>query len=142
MIFNKTKFGFSSSSPINTRASAFRILVIDDEPDVLDAVRLNLRKTGWSISATSNPKEGFELAMAFQPSVILCDASMPVLSGPQVIQMLKDEPATAHIPVVLMTGIAEAFMFEKVPWTGFLAKPFAPAELRDAICSASVKWQQ
>ena len=135
------KSGVSYSAPTITNKGAFRILVIDDESDVLEAVRLGLRKTGWSITATSNPKEGFETAKVLQPSVILCDAAMPNLSGPQIIQMLKTEPKTSHIPVVLMTGIAEAFMFENVPWTGFLAKPFSPDELRDAICSASVKWQ-
>ena len=141
MIFKKITFGFSQPAPAQTKTNAFRVLVIDDEPDVLEAVVLGLRKTGWNIATTSNPKEGFGIAKAFQPSVVLCDASMPEMSGPQVIQMLKDDPATAHIPVVLMTGVAEAYMFDHVPWTGFLAKPFGPLELRDAICGASVKWQ-
>jgi CheY-like chemotaxis protein len=118
----------------------FSVLVIDDEPDVLESVRLGLRSTNWRVLTAATPADGLAKARTLLPNVILCDASMPRMSGPEVIQLLKNDPATAHIPVVLMTGIAEAYMFESVPWTGFLAKPFAPDELRDAVSSAAVKW--
>ncbi len=77
-----------------------------------------------------------EAARTYLPDVILCDASMPYLSGPQVITLLKNDPTTVNIPVILMTAVAEAHMFSDVPWTSFLAKPFTPQELREAIVSA------
>lgn len=64
---------------------------------------------------------------------------MPEFSGAQVIEMLKNDPATADMPVVLMTGIADADMFSHVAWTNFLAKPFGPKELRAAIEGATAR---
>lgn len=115
------------------------VLVIDDDADVLQAVQLGLRLAGWTITATVSPKEGVELARTIKPDVIVCDSSMPEFSGAQVIGMLKNDPATAHIPVVLMTGFAEIDRFSHMAWTGFLAKPFGPKELRAAIESAMAR---
>ena len=115
------------------------ILVIDDDADVLKAVELGLRSAGWRIATTVNPREGVEMARSIQPNVIVCDSSMPEFSGAQVIGMLKNDPATADIPVVLMTGLAEVDMLSDVGWTTFLAKPFGPKELRAAIESTMVR---
>jgi CheY-like chemotaxis protein len=115
------------------------ILAIDDEADILEAVRIGVRSCGWTLAAAVTPEDGLIMARQLLPDVILCDAAMPKLSGPQVIQMLKEDPATAHIPVILMTGIAESHLFDHVPWTNFLAKPFGARELRDAIYSASLR---
>jgi CheY-like chemotaxis protein len=116
------------------------VLAIDDEADILESVRIALRPSGWIIATAVTPQDGLLMARTLLPDVILCDAAMPKMSGPEVIQQLKTDPATAHIPVVLMTGIAESHLFQHVAWTNFLAKPFSPEELRDAIYSASVKW--
>jgi CheY-like chemotaxis protein len=118
---------------------ALSILAIDDEPDILESVRIALRPSGWSVVGAVTPEEGLAMAQQFLPDVILCDAAMPKMSGPEVIQRLKANPVTTSIPVVLMTGIAESHLFDHVPWTSFIAKPFSPEELRDAIYSASTK---
>lgn len=114
----------------------FSVLVIDDEPDVLKSIQLCLR-SGVKLSVTTEPKKGLEMARTQNPDVILCDAAMPGLSGPEVITTLKNDPATAHIPVILMTAVAEAHMFSHVPWTSFLSKPFGAKELREAIVCAA-----
>jgi CheY-like chemotaxis protein len=115
----------------------FSVLVIDDELDVLKSVQLCLRSSGLKLTLTTDPKKGLEMARSVQPDVILCDASMPDFSGPQLISMLKSDAATAQIPVILMTAIAEAYMFSHVAWTSFLSKPFTAKELREAIVSAA-----
>jgi len=112
------------------------VLVVDDEPDVLTAVRLCLRASGLKLCLISDPRQALPAARTYLPDVILCDASMPYLSGPQVITLLKDDPMTVDIPVILMTAVAEAHMFSDVPWTSFLAKPFTPQELREALINA------
>jgi CheY-like chemotaxis protein len=119
---------------------ALSILAIDDHSDILNLIRSSLRRSGWTIAAAVTPQDGLIMARTLLPDVILCDAAMPQMSGPEVIQKLKSDPATANIPVVLMTGIADSAPFQHVPWTNFLAKPFTPEELRDAIYSASVRW--
>ena len=90
------------------------------------------------MAGAATPHDGLIIARTILPDVIICDAAMPKMSGPEVIHQLKLDPTTAHIPVILMTGVADAEPFQHVPWTNFLAKPFTPLELRDAIYSASV----
>jgi CheY-like chemotaxis protein len=62
---------------------------------------------------------------------------MPGMSGAQIIETLKSDPATASIPVVLMTGFAGPEMFSHVQWTGFLSKPFSQSELIAALHHAT-----
>jgi CheY-like chemotaxis protein len=84
------------------------ILVIDDQKEILELVRLTLKPLKWTVNAARTPQEGLALARSLVPDVILCDAAMPKMSGPEVIQILKTDPATAHIPVVLVTGTADS----------------------------------
>ena len=114
------------------------VVVIDDEEVVGKSVALLLRKSGCTIYATTKPKEALALVRKTKPDVILCDAAMPVMCGPEVIEKLKADPETAHTPVVLMTGFAESHMFGHVGWTGFLSKPFTAAELIGALHHAVV----
>jgi CheY-like chemotaxis protein len=116
---------------VNTRSLC--VVIIDDEEIVAKSVAMCLRKSGCTLHATTKPKEAVALVRKTNPDVILCDAAMEHMSGPEVIENLKADPATAHIPIVLMTGFAESHMFSHVPWTGFLSKPFGPSELIAAL---------
>ena len=118
---------------VKNMTGALNILAIDDEFGLLRMVELCCQKRGWKVTALSDLKQGIELERAALPDVILCDAAMPLMSGPQLITLLKANPETAEIPVVLMSGFANADMFLHVPWTGFLGKPFGPKELFAAI---------
>jgi len=111
------------------------ILVVDDEMAVLKSVVMCLHSSEWLVFATDNPKEALEIARRHKPDVILCDASMPDLSGPQIITTLRADVTTAGIPIVLMSGYADADMFSHVAWSGFLAKPFGVKELKEALQS-------
>ncbi len=117
------------------------VVVIDDEEVVGKSVALLLRKSGCTIYGTTKPKEAVSIVRKTRPDVILCDAAMPLMSGPEVIECLKADPETAHIPIILMTGFAESHMFGHVGWTGFLSKPFTAVELIGALhhAVASVK---
>ena len=119
--------------------AALSILAIDDHAEVLTFIRQALRSSGWTVSTAATPHEGLSMAKAMLPNVILCDAAMPKMSGPEVIRLLKEDASTAHIPIVLITGAADADLFQHVPWTNYLSKPFTVEELRDAIYSASIK---
>lgn len=109
------------------------VVIIDDEEIVAKTISMCLRKSGCTLHATTRPKEAVALVRKTNPDVILCDAAMPDMCGPQVIENLKADPATAHIPVILITGFAESHMFSHVPWTGFLSKPFSSSELIAAL---------
>jgi CheY-like chemotaxis protein len=119
------------------------VIIIDDDPDIARLVATSLRRSGCSLHSTLKAKDAVALAREIGPGVILCDADMPGVSGAQVIEILKFDPATAAIPVVLMTGFAGPEMFLHVRWNGFLSKPFSPAELiaalHHAVASAATK---
>jgi CheY-like chemotaxis protein len=119
------------------RSAPLSVLAIDDDPGLLRIVEQCCRRKGWNVKIQSDLKQGIELERSALPEVILCDAEMPNLSGPQIIAMLKANPETAGIPVVLMSGFANADMFSHVPWAGFLDKPFGPKELIAAIESVA-----
>ena len=113
------------------------VLVIDDEPGVRAVVKAALVRIGWTVAACDDAKQALQMARSLKPNVILCDANMPELSGPQTITLLKSDPATARIPIVLMTGFAQADMFSDVEWTAFIEKPFTPKDLVDVVDRAA-----
>lgn len=108
---------------------ALSVLVIDDDPDIAAVVEAILQRAGWTVTICLHPTAAARLAQSIRPHVILCDANMPEMSGPDAIALLKSELSTARIPVVLMTGFAEAEMFVDVDWTAFIEKPFTPKHL-------------
>jgi CheY-like chemotaxis protein len=101
-------------------------------------VRLLLQRSGWTITTTGSARHGLKLANTMLPDVIVCDAVMPELSGPELIESLKSEPITHGTPIVLMTAYSPE-MFADVPWNQFLAKPFDAAQLHGAIEGAAAR---
>ena len=79
------------------------VLVIDDDPSVLDLMERFLVKEGFAVLTAPNGREGIELAVRHQPMAITTDVMMPGMDGWAVISQLKGDPATAHIPILLVT---------------------------------------
>jgi CheY-like chemotaxis protein len=109
------------------------VLVIDDDAGVATTAEWSLRHFGCTVSVTLQANQGVALAQSIQPDIILCDAAMPNLGGAQLIALLKSDPATAHIPIVLMTGHSDAQRFAGVPYNAFVEKPFSPAKLFELL---------
>jgi CheY-like chemotaxis protein len=86
-----------------------KILVVDDEEDVLTFIGTLLEDNGYAVSKAMNGKEGFAKAQAELPELILLDISMPEESGVRMYRNLCDEPQTKHIPVIILTGISHEF---------------------------------
>jgi CheY-like chemotaxis protein len=113
------------------------VLVIDDEPAILETVELILQHSGgYEVHTAANAAQSLEMIRRIRPDVILCDAQMPVISGMETISLLKADDATAHIPIVLMTGSPDVEQFSSLPLKAFLQKPFGPQELKEAIQTA------
>ena len=112
---------------------ALSVLVIDDDPGVATTVEWSLRHFGCTVHVTLQAKQGLALAQSIKPDVILCDAAMPDLDGGKLIALLKSEPTTAHIPVVLMTGHSDVRSFSDVPFNAFVEKPFSPIKLFELL---------
>jgi CheY-like chemotaxis protein len=89
--------------------NGIKILVVDDEADVTTFIGTLLEDNGYTVIKAANGKEGFEKAKTEQPELILLDISMPEETGVRMYRHLCDEKLTAHIPVVILTGISHEF---------------------------------
>jgi CheY-like chemotaxis protein len=92
-----------------TAVTGKKILVVDDEPDVVAYVAGFLEDHGLAAIGAANGKEGFAKAKAEKPDLIILDISMPEESGVRMYRDLFEDPATKHIPVVMLTGISHEF---------------------------------
>ena len=81
-----------------------RILVVDDDPDILQFVRLNLELDGFDVDLAGGGREALEMAAAAQPDLMLLDVMMPEIDGLTVLRRLRTDPATANIPVIILTA--------------------------------------
>jgi signal transduction histidine kinase len=121
-----------------------RILVIDDEEVFRQVMVLTLRRKGFEISEAPDGEQGAELAHRQLPDLILCDLNMEPIDGYATLERLRNDPATATIPFILMTGMGDRDTMRQGMDLGaddFLEKPFKPEQLFKAV-SARINKQQ
>jgi DNA-binding response OmpR family regulator len=95
--------GAGQTSPRNNK----RILVVDDEKDLLDLITYNLQRNGYDVVTSQNGSEALEVAVREQPDLILLDLMLPGLDGTEVARRLKSDSRTAQIPLVMLTAKGE-----------------------------------
>ena len=119
---------------------AKRILVIDNEQYIQEVAQICLRTVaGWQVVTAGSGSEGLSKAEAEQPDAILLDVMMPDMDGPTTFQKLQANPATRHIPVILLTAKMQASDRRRYADMGMLAaiaKPFNPLELASQVAGA------
>jgi CheY-like chemotaxis protein len=121
---------------VPARRRPLTILVIDDEEAMLNLVGLTLEYDGHTVLSASNGEEGREIALHAQPDIILCDVNMPGMSGHQVLDALRSDYQTRHIPFIFLTGCRDHQSIRLGMAAGaaeYLLKPFRPDELDEAI---------
>jgi two-component system alkaline phosphatase synthesis response regulator PhoP len=84
-----------------------KILVVDDEEDILELLRFNLTKEGYTVSSASTGEEALSMARTEGPDLILLDLMLPGMDGLEVARRLKGEPFTKNIPIVMLTAKGE-----------------------------------
>ena len=113
-----------------------RVLVVDDEPDVLLLCRLNLQQRGHELLEASNGSSALELARDRHPDVIVLDLMLPGMTGYEVLETLKRDEHTSGIPVLVLTAKslrADRERSHGLGASGFLTKPFLPTELCELV---------
>ena len=113
-----------------------KILVIDDVPENVYTLQEKLEDEGFDVRATYDGKSGVQKALLEAPDLILCDVMMPQMSGYEVMSALKENPGTATIPFIFLSGKSEETDIREGMRLGaddFLTKPFNCNELIDAI---------
>ena len=81
-----------------------RILIVEDEANIVKLISIRLERLGHSINSADNGSTALDLAREITPDLILLDVMIPVLNGFQVLQQLKADPVTAPIPVLMLTA--------------------------------------
>ena len=112
------------------------ILVIEDDPDQRRLMERTLTTSGYRILTATDGQTGLESAVANQPRLIILDVMMPRMNGYQTARALKENPATAGIPILMVTAKQEPanqFWSSQVGADGFLTKPVDIAELVKAV---------
>ena len=114
-----------------------QILVVEDNPDEAQIVRMILEPEGYEVTLAADGQEGLEKMRALKPDLIILDVMMPVLSGFAMCAQLRQEPQYQGIPVILLTAVAQHVRDTKYPLDGilradveeYLEKPIDPAAL-------------
>jgi len=120
----------------NKKTDRARILVVDDEPDLVSTIEGRLQWCHCQVFTASNGKEGLREALKEKPDLILLDISMPVMNGPEMLEQLKKDPNLKDIPVIMCTALCDADDIARVSVYGvtdYVTKPFDFTELMEKI---------
>ena len=127
---------------LRKRTSQTRILVVDDEPDLVSTVEYRLRFANCDVITASNGQEGLEKAAGEKPDLILLDTNMPVMSGHEMLERLRADPDLKAIPVIMLTARCEAQDIAAASSLGvsdYVTKPFDFTQLMDRIQAALLR---
>jgi len=113
------------------------ILCVEDEPEMIDLMRLILGRRGFEVRGANGGVEGLKMIREDKPDLILLDLMMPDMDGWEVYQQLKADEKTRDIPVIVVTAKAQSI--DKVlglhiaKVDDYIAKPFSPQELLNSV---------
>lgn len=113
-----------------------RILIVDDEPDVLMLTSLRLEKHGYEILTAVDGKDAFDSIREEKPDLVLLDLIIPITYGTEVCRRVKNDKNLKHIPIILYTAHGEVMNAEKAKSFGaddYIAKPFDAEELMNKV---------
>jgi two-component system response regulator VicR len=114
-----------------------RVVCIEDEPEMIDLVRLILGRKGFDVIGADGGIEGLETVRREKPDLVLLDLMMPDMDGWEVYQQIKADPELRDIPVVVVTAKAQSI--DKVlglhiaKVDDYITKPFGPQELLESV---------
>ncbi|UCG46862.1 MAG: response regulator [Phycisphaerales bacterium] len=113
-----------------------KVLVVDDEIHIVHVVAIKLRNNGYEVVTADNGAQAFELACSEKPDILVTDLQMPVMTGLELVEKLRDNEVTKDIPVIMLTARNFAVSDEQqqqLRLSGCLSKPFSPKELLSTI---------
>jgi DNA-binding response OmpR family regulator len=109
-----------------------RILVVDDEPEAVELVEFNLKQAGYAVITAADGAEALKKARAQLPDLIVLDVMLPEMDGFEACKVLRLDPATARVPVIMLTAKAaeiDRVLGLELGADDYLTKPFSPREL-------------
>jgi len=118
-------------------ATVKHIVCIEDEPEMIDLIRLILGRRGFDVHGAPGGKEGLKMMREILPDLVLLDLMMPEMDGWQVYQQMKADESMRSFPVIIVTAMSQnidkviGLHISKVD--DYIVKPFGPQELMDSV---------
>lgn len=116
--------------------SAIRILIIDDDIEFANLLRMHLSAVGYAAEVAEDAVEGGKALLARPPALVLCDINMPYLNGLDLMSLMQSDARSASIPVVFISGRTDGDTMAKAVKLGaadFLAKPITREQLLESV---------
>ncbi len=112
------------------------MLIIDDEPDLVEIVKSHVEDAGYLVQAARDGKEGLKIARAINPDLIILDIGMPGMTGLEMLERLRQTPGLQSTPVLMLSAQGQStniFEADRLRAADFLIKPFTREELILAV---------
>ncbi len=116
--------------------AAKRILLVEDNKNIITVMKLCLKQAGYEVQVVSNGVEAVDVAFEAPPDLILLDVCLPKMNGFLVCETLKEEEATAEIPILMLSAKTEEEDIQRAYELGadqYLTKPIEPSELLEQV---------
>jgi len=113
-----------------------KILLIEDEPNIVEAMSFLLKRDGWDVATHGNGIDAVEAVARIRPDVVVLDAMLPMRSGFDILQDLRAQEATRTLPVLMLTARGQTKDRELAGRLGvsrFMTKPFSNAQVLECI---------
>jgi len=112
------------------------VLLIEDEPNIIEAIRFLLTRDGWTVDTHSDGTNAVEIVVAAKPDLVILDVMLPGRSGMDILRDLRDLDDLAGLPVLMLTARGQSRdrdMAERAGVSRFMTKPFSNSEVQMAV---------
>ena len=112
------------------------VLLIEDEPNIIEAIRFILSREGWRVDTHSNGEDATDVVLQTLPDVLILDVMLPGRSGYDILRDLRATPEAQSLPILMLTARGQTKdrdMAEKAGASLYMTKPFSNAEMLDAV---------
>ncbi|CUH52743.1 response regulator [Shimia sp. R11_0] len=112
------------------------VLVIEDEPNIIEAISFILSRDGWSVATHSNGHDAFGVVQDTMPDLVILDVMLPGKTGYDILREIRGAEGTQALPVLMLTAkgqVKDREIAERAGASRFMTKPFSNAEVLDAV---------
>lgn len=113
-----------------------QVLLIEDEPNIIEAISFVLARDGWAVKAHSNGQDAMQVVRRQRPDLIILDVMLPGRNGYEILQDIRADPVLSEMPVLMLTARGQTKDREMAEHSGasrYMTKPFANAEMLAAV---------
>jgi DNA-binding response OmpR family regulator len=113
-----------------------QVLLIEDEPNIIEAISFILSRDGWTVKTHSNGADAVDMVKERQPDVVILDVMLPGKSGYDILREMRDDPEIGTLPVLMLTARGQTKdreIAERAGCDAFMTKPFSNADMLETV---------